>query len=231
MLISEISIAVLIGLLVVVGAIYLTYFSYTTYKKNKNRSENGDEIDEKSKKSKALTIALLVYFACSLFIFTTNVIYRFSPAISEKHYVSIKTDSMSQALSSNTYLKEHNLANQIAQYDIAVFKETKKEDIALYDIILFKNDNRLIAHRIVEINEDGKYITQGDKNKERDDFVTDYTDVVGKYSHSLVFMSFINYLGYTPGLYVGLVGVTYAIGVVLFFDYKNSQLIKEKATN
>ena len=37
-------------------------------------------------------------------------------------------------------------------------------------------------------------------------------------------MSFVNYLGYTPGLYVSLVGVTYLIGVFLFFEIKNNQL-------
>lgn len=226
MYIAEITIAVLIGLLVIISAIYLTYFLVNHYKIDKARFESGEEIEEKSTKKKVLEIGLYVYFALSLFIFITNVVYRASPVINGSHCVSIKTDSMAQAISSNTYLKANNLTNQIAQYDIAIFNETKKEDIKQYDIILFKKDNILIAHRIVEINSDGNYVTQGDKNPVKDDFVVEYSEVIGKYNHSLKFMSFINYIGYTPGFYIAMVGVTYDIAVILFFEAKENKLKK-----
>ena len=133
---------------------------------------------------------------------------------------------MSQALKENYYLDNNKLTNQIAQYDIAVFDKTTENNIEKYDIILFKKDNILIAHRVVEISDDGLFYTQGDKNPERDDFTVSYTEVLGKYNHSLKFLSFVNYIGYTPGFYVTMVGVTYDIGVILYFEFKRSKLRK-----
>ena len=224
--IAEITIAVLLGVLVIVSAIYLTHFSLNSYKLAKQRAENGDYFEEDEKKHKVLSIILISYLALSATIFGINLFYRSSPVIKNQYYVSIRTDSMSQALSSNYYLKNNKLDNQIAQYDIAVFDKLNENSIQKYDIILFKKDNILIAHRVVEISEDGLFYTQGDKNPERDDFTVSYSDVLGKYNHSLGFLSFVNYLGYTPGFYVAMVGVTYDIGVLLFFEYKRNKLLK-----
>ena len=226
MLITEIIIAVLLGILVVVSSIYLTHFLYSSYKIMKERVASGDYYDEPNTKKKVFSIILVAYFALSAAIFGINLFYRSSPYINNQYYVSIKTDSMAQALSTNYYLKNNNLTNQIAQYNIAVFDKLDNNEIKKYDIILFKKDNRLIAHRIVEINDDGTYTTQGDKNPAKDDFTVNKDEILGKYNHSLGFMSFINYLGYTPGFYVAMVGVTYDIGVILFFDYKKSVAVK-----
>ena len=226
MLIAEITIAVLLGVLVVVSGIYLTHFSLANYKLAKQRAENGDYFEEDEKKHKVFSIILISYLALSATIFGINLYYRSSPVVKNQYYVSIRTDSMSQALSSNTYLKNYKLDNQIAQYDIAVFDKLSDNNIEKYDIILFKKDNILIAHRVVEITDDGLFYTQGDKNPERDDFTVSYNEVLGKYNHSLKFLSFINYIGYTPGFYVAMVGVTYDLGVILFFDFKKSKLLK-----
>ncbi len=220
MLITEIIIAVLLGILVIVSSIYLTHFLYVSHKLAKERIASGDYYDEPSTKKKVFTIILIGYFALSAGIFGINLFYRSSPYINNQYYVSIQTDSMSQALSTNVYLKNNNLTNQIAQYNIAIFDKLGEKNINKYDIILFKKDNRLIAHRVVEIKDNGDLITQGDKNPSRDDFVTSRNEVIGIYNHSLSFLSFINYLGYTPGFYIAMVGVTYDIGVILFFDYK-----------
>ena len=226
MLITEITIAVLLGALVIVSSIYLTYFLVKNFKLAKQRVDNGDYFEDDNKKGKVLSIILIAYLLLSASIFSINLYYRSSPLRKNQYYVSIKTDSMSQALSSNYYLQNNHLTNQIAQYDIAVFDKTTKNDIEKFDIILFKKNNILIAHRVVDITEDGLFLTQGDKNPDKDDFTVSYSEVLGKYNHSLKFMSFVNYLGYTPGFYIAMVGVTYDIGVILFFEYKKNKLLK-----
>ena len=139
MVISEIIIAVLLGVLVIVSAIYLTYFLWNNFKLAKQRAENGDDFEEDNKKSKVLSIILVAYLALAASIFAINLFYRSSPLIKNQYFVSIKTDSMSQALKENYYLDNNKLTNQIAQYDIAVFDKTEENDIQKYDIILFKN--------------------------------------------------------------------------------------------
>ena len=53
MVIAEITIAVLLGVLLVIGGIYVTYFSITNYKLKVNRLENGDYYpEEKTAKEK-----------------------------------------------------------------------------------------------------------------------------------------------------------------------------------
>ena len=160
MLIAEITIAVLLGVLVIVSGIYLTHFSLANYKLAKQRAENGDYFEEDEKKHKVFSIILISYLALSATIFGINLYYRSSPVVKDQYYVSIRTDSMSQALSSNTYLKNYKLDNQIAQYDIAVFDKLFENNIEKYDIILFKKDNILIAHRVVEITDDGLFYIQ-----------------------------------------------------------------------
>ena len=226
MLVTEIIIAVLLGVLVIVIAIYLTHFQLNGYKLAKQRIENGDCIEEDSKKNKVLSIVLICYFLISASIFAINLYYRSSPIVKDQYYVSIKTDSMSQALKENYYLENNKLTNQIAQYDIAVFDKVSENNIQKYDIILFQKDNMLIVHRVIEITDDGLFITQGDKNPEKDDFLVSYSEVLGTYNHSLKFLSFVNYIGYTPGFYIAMIGVTYDIGVILLFDYKKTKLLK-----
>ena len=229
MLIAEITIAVLLGIIVIIGAIYVTYFSYSNLKLNKTRIENGEiNLVYISKKRKILPIALSVYFALSLGLFTINLVYRSTPYINHQYYVSVNSDSMSKALDTNTYLMVNNLDNQIAKYDIAVFNKTDDQtEFKKYDIILFKKEGKLIVHRIVDIKEGEQYITQGDNNAKADDWVVTREDIRGMYSKKLAFMSFLNYLTYTPGFYVSMIGVTYIIGVSIYFDIENEKLLKK----
>lgn len=224
MLIAEITIAVLLGILVVVSSIYLTYFSIQNYKKLKERKENGDEI-ENGNGGKILSIILASYLLVSMFIFITNLTYKASPIINNQYYVSVNSDSMAAPLSSNTYLDTNKLTNQIKQYDIAVIDKYVDQEIKQYDIILFKKDKKYIIHRVIEIQNSGDtYQTQGDNNPFKDDFTVEKSEVLGIYKRSLKFMSFVNYLGYTPGFYVLIIGVTYDIGALLYFEYKKEKL-------
>ncbi len=236
MVIAEVTIAVLLGIIVVISAIYITYFSYTTFKLNKGRIANGEsELVNFNKRGKILSIVLAVYFAISLGMFATNIVYRTAPQMKDQYYISINSNSMSKALEGNVYLKNNNLTNQIAQYNIAVFNKVEDPTtLEQFDIILFKQENKLIVHRIIEIDSYGNFITQGDNNKQADDWVVDKNSVMGVYQKSLVFMSFVNYLTYTPGFYVAMIGATYILGTLIVFEIINAKLakqIKEETTS
>ena len=232
MWLTELIIAVLLGVLGVITSIYLTYFLYGNYKKKKEAMSEDDYEESyypKSKKNLVLSIILCVYFGFSLFSFATNLVYKSMPMINNQYYVSVNSNSMAAKHSNNSYLAYYDLNNQIAQYDIAVFDKYNGEDeIKQYDIILFKSENKLIVHRVFQINPDGTFVTRGDNNGESDENPVSKIDVLGIYNHKLVFMSFINYLGYTPGFYIALVAVTYDLGVMLVFEILDSKLKKEK---
>jgi signal peptidase len=70
--------------------------------------------------------------------------------------------------------------------ELIVVKRTnsyKVEDIITFD---YQNSDVPITHRIVEIQEDGKYVTKGDDNPVNDAYPVDKDDVIGEvvYNHS-----------------------------------------------
>lgn len=227
MLIAEITIAVLLGVLFVIVAIYVTHFSITNFKLKKQRYENGDlYAEEKSVKEKVLTISLFTFFAISIFVFAINITYKFNPLINNQYCVSVNSTSMAATASGNTYLVTHDLNNQIAQYDVVAFDKYESQEIKQYDVILYRHENILITHRVISITEEG-YITRGDNNTENDKWTVTDNDIIGIYNHKLKFFSFVNYLGYTPGMYVLAIGTIYVLGTILLFDYKNEKLDKK----
>ena len=149
------------------------------------------------------------------------------PVVNNQYYVSIATNSMSGKLSSNTYLEENDIKNGLFQYDIAAFDKLGDKEIKLYDIILFKQDNKLITHRVIELVGENQYKTQGDNNVLPDEWTVDRNNVLGIYNHTLKFMSFVNYISYTPGYYVTLVGIAYYIGATLTYEIKLEKLKKQ----
>ena len=210
--ITEILIAVLLGILVFVSSAYLTYFCWNKHKKATQQPAF-------SKKGKiVLNVGLLVYFAFSAASLAINLTYRASPSINDQIYVSINSASMAAKKKSNGYLEANHLDNQIAQYDVAVFDIYEGQEIQKYDIILYEKDGILIAHRIIQIYENDTYLTQGDNNDAPDEAPISKGQIKGIYNRKLRFLSFVNYLGYTPGFYVAMVGVTYDLGVLLLFE-------------
>ena len=225
---AEIFIAVLLGIILIVFSHYLTLGYVNNYKKIKARVEGGEpfeKIDEKQ--VKIVSIVIGVYLAFAIFAFTTKVVYLTMPVVNNQYYVSIATNSMSGKLSSNTYLEENDIKNGLFQYDIAAFDKLGDKEIKLYDIILFKQDNKLITHRVIELVGENQYKTQGDNNVLPDEWTIDRNNVLGIYNHTLKFMSFVNYISYTPGYYVTLVGIAYYIGATLTYEIKLEKLKKQ----
>lgn len=73
---------------------------------------------------------------------------------------------------------------------IIYYKEVNIDEIKVDDVITFKNNDSLITHRVIRI-EDNKFITKGDANETEDFTKVRYEDIKGK-----VIKKSIPYLGY-----------------------------------
>lgn len=143
---------------------------------------------EKSKKhkilKKSLDIGLDVLIAVLGIFFLLGVIDKTINISSLPiKSVVIATGSMSYKNEENEYLFENKLDNQIQVNDLIFLdKVDTLDEIKLYDIICYRNDeDQRIVHRVVEINED-YLITRGDANNVSDDIEITLDMIVGKYN-------------------------------------------------
>ena len=70
-----------------------------------------------------------------------------------------------------------SMADTIEIGDAVVVELTK--DVQENDIIVFKEDNNFITHRLIEIQENGELVTKGDANNSEDKPITE-SQVLGK---------------------------------------------------
>ena len=136
---------------------------------------------EEKKKNKKTTKAFNIGFkilgwsllGVVLVGFSFSLYSRFSSnnmMLGDNAYIVIASGSMSYKNSANKYLDTYDLDNQIQTYDIIEVKRYKEQsDVKLYDVVAFKNkNNTTIIHRIIEIRNDGTYLTKGDANEVSD---------------------------------------------------------------
>ncbi|MBQ4254952.1 MAG: hypothetical protein II721_03000 [Bacilli bacterium] len=220
---SEIVIAVLLGLLLCVVLIYFVYFSNNAYKKRVKRleSEEMDEVPYRSKKG--LTIGLAIYFLISSGMFAFRLVNATVPLYGEEYWASVNSSSMATINSSNTYILDNKLNDRIFAYDLVAFKKEYGE-LKQYDIVLFKKNNLYVAHRIIDDPSSGSFHTQGDANPLPDEWIVNTNEVMGVYTHKIPFLSFLNYLSYTPGFYIAWGASTIGIGIAIYFEIKNNSL-------
>lgn len=64
--------------------------------------------------------------------------------------------------------------------DIVIVKKCKIEELHENDIITFKQEEKIISHRIIEIREKGIYTTKGDNNEIKDSEQIHFEQVYGK---------------------------------------------------
>lgn len=101
----------------------------------------------------------------------------------------VKSNSMSYANEKNKYLKENNLTNQFQTFDIVICEHLpKEEDLKLYDIVVYKQDDIYVIHRIVGIEEPNEkhpnerhFLLQGDAVDRPDTFPVLYSQMKGIY--------------------------------------------------
>lgn len=77
-------------------------------------------------------------------------------------------------------ITSNSMQPYLSEDDVIIVKKTK--NIKPGDVITFSMDNSDIptTHRVEKINEEGKYVTKGDKNTEIDEKIVSNEDIIGK---------------------------------------------------
>ena len=145
----------------------------------------------------SIQIVLIIIIGYSLVTQNHPVRYFARPSI-------VLSGSMSEKNKKNTYLYENNLNNQIAVSDM-IFIEKLPEKLNKYDIIVYRKDNHLIVHRLIEVKQDENgekhYILRGDANNKSDDPIN-REQMIGVYrGHKIPYLGFfVRFLQSIPGL-------------------------------
>ena len=101
----------------------------------------------------------------------------------------VKSESMAKKNSKNDYLFANNLNNQFQMFDVVICKHIPAEqELELYDIVVYKQEDIYIIHRIVGIEEPNEkhpgerhFLLQGDANERADQFPVLYSQMQGIY--------------------------------------------------
>lgn len=164
----------------------------------------------------ALMIVIIPIFLVSL----VNKIQGNTTMIGNHTIMVVATGSMSEKHEENDYLITNGLNNQFDAYDIIVLdKVNTPSELALYDVIAFKNDEGInVIHRIKAIyEEDGvvKFETRGDANDASDDYHPSFEDVIGRYSNSKVdsIGIFVMFFQSAPGI-ITILSLVYCLIMV-----------------
>ena len=102
----------------------------------------------------------------------------------------VKSDSMATKNKKNTYLFENNLNDQFDTFDVVICHHLpKEEDLKLYDVVIYKQDDIYVIHRIVGIEEPNEkhpneryFLLQGDAIESPDRFPVLYSQMQGIYT-------------------------------------------------
>lgn len=101
----------------------------------------------------------------------------------------VKSDSMATKHEANTYLVENNLDDQLQVFDVVVCNHLPpEEELELYDIVVYQQNDIYVIHRIVGIEEPNEehpnerhFLIKGDANKYADEFPVLYSQMKGIY--------------------------------------------------
>ena len=167
---------------------------------------------------------LVVFLGLSIYSKANNDVMLFGNSA----LLTVASGSMSYKNEENTYLDFNNLDDQFQTYDVIQIEKVKEEDLKLYDVIAFKNnENKIIIHRIIKIESDVlgvKYTTRGDANNLSDEFNPRFENIVGRYTGNRVpivgiFVLFLQ-------SYSGMVTVVALLYCIYMFDKNYSKLKK-----
>lgn len=132
-----------------------------------------------------LALLFLVSFSFSMFVCARED----SPANGLPSLKVVKSASMSKKHSANTYLFENDLNDQFQMYDLIICRHLPSEnELELYDIVIYKQDDLYVIHRIVGIEEPNEkhpnerhFLLQGDASEYADKFPVRYEQMYGIY--------------------------------------------------
>ena len=137
-----------------------------------------------------LCLVLLAAFGFSLFVNLQEE--RFSDTVPTLSVV--KTTSMAKKNPENKYLFENGLNNQLSRFDlIFTYKKPAEKDLKLFDIVVYQQDDLMVVHRIVGIEEpnekhpnDRYFLCQGDAVDTPDRFPVKYSQIKGIYRNEKI---------------------------------------------
>lgn len=122
----------------------------------------------------------ITFFAFALYIMVFGTIAR-----KNNELLSIFGYSYS-AVPTNSMAGENPDSFEAGSFIIT--KSKKYEDVKLNDVIVFKQDNILVVHRVVLINEDGSFVTKGDNNQSVDQGFVTKDNYQGVVTNSFMFL-------------------------------------------
>lgn len=132
-----------------------------------------------------LCLVFMTAFSFAVFIRATED----RPANGIPSIKVVQSESMAEKYSKNTYLFTNDLNDQIQMFDVVICRHLPAEDeLELYDIVMYKQDDIYVIHRIVGIEEPNKdhpterhFLLQGDAVDRPDKFPVLYSQMYGIY--------------------------------------------------
>lgn len=178
-------------------------------------------------------VALLAAFAFSLHLqFTKDKAPNGIPSLKV-----VKTSSMATRNEKNTYLFKNNLTDQIQTFDLIITHHLPKEDeIKLYDIVVYKQNDTYVIHRVVGIEEPNEkhpdcrhFLLQGDAVLNPDQFPVLYSQMQGIYKGERVpFVgSFILFMQ-SPAGWLCIILILFAVIVTPILERKLENEVKAR---
>ena len=132
-----------------------------------------------------LSLAFLAAFSAALYIRVNDD----RPANGIPSIKVVKSNSMAKKNEENTYLVKNNLDNQLQMFDVVICNHMPaEEDLQLYDIVVYKQEDMYVIHRIVGIEDPNEkhpneryFLLQGDAVERPDKFPVLYSQMQGIY--------------------------------------------------
>lgn len=152
---------------------------------NKKRKENRVFLWVNRILSLLLCAVFVTTFAFAVYIRATQD----RPANGIPSIKVVKSESMSKKHPDNIYLSDNDLNDQFQMFDVVVCNHLPAEDeLKLYDIVVYKQDDIYVIHRIVGIEEPNEnhpgvrhFLLQGDAVENPDKFPVLYNQMQGIY--------------------------------------------------
>ena len=119
---------------------------------------------------------------------------------------------------SNAIVLTGSMEPSISAGDMLIFKTEKEYGEG--DIIVFKSDNMLVTHRIIE-KTPGGFITKGDANNTEDEALVSQSQVVGKLKWVIPFFGFV--VNFFKGPLGMLILIVIGLALIELSDYKGKR--------
>jgi len=119
-------------------------------------------------------------------------------------------------------------ADAILVGDLILVQDCDAKNLKVNDVIAFMEGDYAVTHRIIAVNEDGTYTTQGDANNVQDANPVEPEHVIGKYTNKITGLgNAVLFIQSTTGMLV-CVGIPLALFVIYDIIRRQMLLKKEK---